>query len=49
VCLPHRPAVEGLERPLATLHIRKAAQPHEAVRPVEITELTDQLDADGLL
>jgi hypothetical protein len=47
--LPDRPAVEALERPFARSHVAEAAQPDEAVRIVEISELAEQVHAKLLL
>jgi hypothetical protein len=49
VLLPHRAAVEGLQRPRAGLHVREAAEPDEAVRVVEVAELPDDAHAASLL
>ena len=47
--LPDRPAIEGLQRPPAALHVGEAAQPDETFRVVEVPELADQGHADLLL
>ena len=47
--LPHRAAVEGLERPLARRHVAEAAKPDEGVRIVEVPELAEHVHADRLL
>jgi hypothetical protein len=47
--LPHRTSVERLEPTFARLHVAEAAQPHEAVRVVEIPELAENLHAERLL
>ena len=47
--LPDRPAVERLEGLTATLHVWEAPHPHEALRAIQITELSDQFHSDGFL
>jgi hypothetical protein len=49
VRLPHRAAVERLERLAARLHVEEASEPDEPVRAIEVPELPEQLHADRLL
>ena len=47
--LPNRPAVERLEGLTATLHVWEAPHPHETLRTIQITELSDHFHSDGFL
>src|SRR5262245_63651250 len=47
--LPDGPAVECLKGLPTTLHVLKAPHPHEALRAIEITELSDHFHSGGLL
>ena len=49
VLLPHRAAVERLQRCFPARHVGEPADPHEPVRVVEIAELADDVHAVGLL
>ena len=46
---PDRPAVKFRQRLPSLLHVRKAAQPDEHVRPVEVAKLTDHRHAGVFL
>ena len=49
VRLPDRPTVERLEGLTTTLHVCEAPHPHEALRAIQITELSKHFHTDGLL